>query len=122
MFIGGGYAGLEGIAELAGFARDAIRRYPRCREAGTRFTLIDVAARVMPEIQQAARGLDGRAAAERGIEFRLETTVAEVRDRHVLLSTGETLSCSHRRLDGGRAGEPGGLAPRAAARARPDRV
>lgn len=91
VFVGGGYAGLEGIAELQGFARDAIRRYPRCRETGTRFVLVDAAARVMPEIQPQLADWTVELLSRRGIEFRLETTVAEVRPDSVVLSDGETL-------------------------------
>jgi NADH dehydrogenase len=91
VFVGGGYAGLEGIAELEGFARDAMKRYPRCRETGVRFTLIDAADRVMPEIQTQLADWTVKLLSGRGIEFRLSTTVSEVRDDSVLLSNGETL-------------------------------
>ncbi len=91
VFVGGGYAGLEGIAELSGFAHDAIRRYPRCRETGVRFTLIDAAPRVMPEIQRQLADWTVELLGKRGIEFRLETTVAEVRADCVLLSDGQVL-------------------------------
>jgi NADH dehydrogenase len=90
-FVGGGYAGLEGIAELEGFARDALKRYPRCRETGVRFTLIDAADRVMPEIQTQLADWTVKLLSSRGIEFRLSTTVTEVRDDSVVLSNGETL-------------------------------
>jgi NADH dehydrogenase len=91
VFVGGGYAGLEGIAELEGFARDAMKRYPRCRETGVRFTLIDAADRVMPEIQTQLADWTVKLLSSRGIEFRLSTTVSEVRDDSVLLSDGQTL-------------------------------
>lgn len=93
VFVGGGYAGVEGMAELADFAHDAIRRYPRCREVGTRFTLIDVADRIMPEIQPELAEFTIQLLERRGIEFRLGTAVTEVRDDSVTLSTGETLPC-----------------------------
>ena len=93
VFVGGGYAGLEGIAELADFARDAIRRYPRCREVGTRFTLIDAADRIMQEIQPELAEFTIELLRARGIEFRLQTQVAEVHDDSVTLSTGETIPC-----------------------------
>jgi NADH dehydrogenase len=92
VFVGGGYAGLEGIAEIAGFTYDAIKRYPRCRETGVRFALIDAAARVMPEIQQELADFTVKLLSKRGIEFRLSTTVSEVHEDHVLLSTGEKLT------------------------------
>jgi NADH:ubiquinone reductase (H+-translocating) len=91
VFVGGGYAGLEGIAELQGFAHDAIKRYPRCRETGTRFTLIDAAPRVMPEIQQQLADWTVELLSKRGIEFRLSTTVTEVHADRVVLSDGDVV-------------------------------
>jgi NADH dehydrogenase len=91
VFVGGGYAGLEGIAELQGFARDAIKRYPRCRETGIRFMLIDAAPRVMPEIQTQLADWTVELLSKRGIEFRLSTTVSEVRADSVVLSDGEVV-------------------------------
>ncbi len=91
VFVGGGYAGLEGIAELQGFARDAIKRYPRCRETGTRFMLVDAASRVMSEIQPELADWTVELLTKRGIEFRLETAVSEVGPDRIVLSTGETV-------------------------------
>ena len=50
VFVGAGYAGLEGLAELQDFAADVIERYPRCRLDGTRWILVEARDRVMPEI------------------------------------------------------------------------
>jgi NADH:quinone reductase (non-electrogenic) len=91
VFVGGGYAGLEGIAELQGFARDAIKRYPRCRETGTRFMLVEAAPRVMNEIQPQLADWTVELLTKRGIEFRLSTTVAEVRADSVVLSGDEVV-------------------------------
>ncbi len=91
VFVGGGYAGLEGIAELEGFARDALRRYPRCRETGVRFVLIDAAPRVMPEIQRQLADWTVELLTRRGVQFRLSTTVTEVRPDAVTLSDGEVI-------------------------------
>jgi NADH dehydrogenase len=91
VFVGGGYAGLEGLAFLADFAADAIKRYPRCREVGTRWVLVDAAPRIMPEIQSQLARFTVNLLEKRGIEFRLETQVSEVRDDGVTLSTGETI-------------------------------
>jgi NADH dehydrogenase len=93
VFVGGGYAGLEGLAELADFAHDAIRRYPRCKEAGTSFTLVERAERIMPEIQPQLADFTMKVLKKRGIEFRLGTQVTEVRDNSITLSSGEVLPC-----------------------------
>ena len=50
VYVGAGYAGLEGIAELQDYVADALERYPRCRLDGTRWILVEAQDRVMPEI------------------------------------------------------------------------
>ena len=93
VFVGGGYAGLEGIAFLEDFARDALKRYPRCREVGTRWTLVDAAPRIMPEIQPQLADFTVELLSRRGIEFRLSTQVSEVGEDSVTLSSGEVIPC-----------------------------
>ena len=90
-FVGGGYAGLEALAELQDFAADAIGRYPRARLQGMRWILVEATDRVLPEID---RKLADYALSElrgRGIEIRLGTTLEEVTDESATLSTGETV-------------------------------
>ena len=41
VFVGGGYAGLEALAELQDFAADAIESYPRARLHGMRWVLVE---------------------------------------------------------------------------------
>jgi NADH:ubiquinone reductase (H+-translocating) len=89
VFVGAGYAGLEGIAELQDYVADVIDRYPRCRLENTRFILVEAQDRVMPEIpaslaEKATRELRGR-----GIEIRTGTRIDELTERSVTLSTGE---------------------------------
>jgi NADH:ubiquinone reductase (H+-translocating) len=91
VFVGGGYAGLEGIAELADFGADILKRYPRCREVGMRWTLVDAAGRIMPEIQESLANFTIRLLGKRGIDFRLSTEVKEVREDAVVLSSGDTI-------------------------------
>ena len=78
VFVGGGYAGLEALAELQDFAADAIESYPRARLHGMRWVLVEATDRVLPEIdaelaEYALRELRGR-----GIDIRLGTTLEEV--------------------------------------------
>ena len=91
VFVGGGYAGLEGVAFLADFADDIIKRYPRCREVGTSWMLVDAAPRVMPELQPQLADFTVQLLEKRGISFRLSTQVQEVRDDRVILSSGEVV-------------------------------
>src|SRR6478672_9161498 len=50
VFVGGGYAGLEALAELQDFAADAMENYPRARLQGMRWILVEATDRVLPEI------------------------------------------------------------------------
>ena len=91
VFVGGGYAGLEALAELQDFAADAIQSYPRARLHGMRWILVEATDRVLPEIdlhlaEYALRELRGR-----GIDIRLETTLEEVGPDSARLSKGELI-------------------------------
>src|SRR3954449_6146844 len=52
VFVGAGYAGVEGIAELQDYVADVIERYPRCRIQGTRWVLVEAERRIMQEIPE----------------------------------------------------------------------
>src|SRR6201996_8413606 len=91
VFIGGGYAGLEALAELQDFAADAMDSYPRARLHGMRWILVEAAPRVLPEIDQDLADYALRELRGRGIEIKLETTLKEVASDSVTLSTGEVV-------------------------------
>ncbi len=99
VFVGGGYAGLEALAELQDFAADAIQSYPRARLHGMRWILVEATGRVLPEIdlhlaEYALRELRGR-----GIDIRLETTLEEVGPDSARLSKERADPDPHRGLD-----------------------
>jgi NADH dehydrogenase len=91
VFVGGGYAGLEALAELQDFAADAMESYPRARLHGMRWVLVEATGRVLPEIDIGLADYALRELRGRGIDIRLETTLAEVTATHARLSSGETL-------------------------------
>lgn len=93
VFVGGGYAGLEGIAELADFAADALKRYPRCREVGTQFILVDIAERIMMENPPQLAAFTVKVLEKRGVKFFLKTSVEEVRGDQITLSDGQVIPC-----------------------------
>jgi NADH dehydrogenase len=91
VFVGGGYAGLEALAELQDFAADAMDSYPRARLQGMRWILVEATDRVLPEIdlklaEYAARELRGR-----GIDIRLGTRLESAEPDAVTLTTGERI-------------------------------
>jgi NADH dehydrogenase len=81
VFVGGGYAGLEALAELQDFAADAIESYPRARLHGMRWVLVEAADRVLPEIDAELADYALRELRGRGIDIRLGTTLEEVTAR-----------------------------------------
>ncbi len=91
VFVGGGYAGLEALAELQDFAADAMESYPRARLHGMRWVLVEAADRVLPEIDAQLADYALRELRGRGIDIRLGTTLEEVRADSARLSTGEVL-------------------------------
>jgi NADH dehydrogenase len=89
VFVGGGYSGLEALAELQDLAVDAMDRYPRARLHGMRWILVEAMDRVLPEVpldlaEYALRELRGR-----GIDIRLGTRLDEAAANWALLSTAE---------------------------------
>jgi len=91
VFVGGGYAGLEALAELQDFAADAMESYPRARLHGMRWVLVEASGRVLPEIEIELADYALRELRGRGIDIRLETTLEQVEADSARLSTGETL-------------------------------
>jgi NADH dehydrogenase len=91
VFVGGGYAGLEALAELQDFAADAMESYPRARLHGMRWVLVEATDRVLPEIDAGLAEYALRQLRGRGIDIRLETTLEEVSADRARLSSGELL-------------------------------
>jgi NADH dehydrogenase len=91
VFVGAGYAGVEGLAELQDYVADVIDRYPRCRMEGTRFILVEAQDRIMPEIPPSLADFAARELRRRGIEIRTGTMLESVEPLACSLSTGERI-------------------------------
>jgi NADH dehydrogenase len=93
VFVGAGYAGLEGLAELQDFMADVVDLYPRARVTGLRFILVEARDRVMPEISADLAAFATSELRRRGIEVRTSTTVERISADAVELSDGEVVPC-----------------------------
>ncbi|MEA2367540.1 MAG: hypothetical protein QOH38_258, partial [Thermoleophilaceae bacterium] len=91
VFVGAGYAGVEGIAELQDYVADVIDRYPRCRLDGTRWVIADREERIMREISPGLADFAARELRRRGIEVRPRTGLQSVEADRVTLSDGEVV-------------------------------
>jgi NADH:ubiquinone reductase (H+-translocating) len=89
VFVGAGYAGVEGLAELQDFASRVIDLYPRCGAQGMRWVLVEAQGRIMGEVSRGLSRFARRELEGRGIEVLTETTLREVGDRFATLSNGE---------------------------------
>ena len=117
VFVGAGYAGLEGLAELQDFAADVVDLYPRSRVEGLRFILVEARDRVMPEISAdlaAFAAAELRQPRDRGAD--VGTTVERISADSVELSDGEVVPCRTVAWTAGVRPAPGGREARAAAR------
>jgi NADH dehydrogenase len=91
VFVGAGYAGVEGLAELQDFAVQVIERYPRCRAQGMRWVLVEARERIMGEVPPSLSRFAESELRGRGIEVRTRTTLLEVGASSARLSDGETI-------------------------------
>jgi NADH:ubiquinone reductase (H+-translocating) len=91
VFVGAGYAGVEGLADLQDFAAQAIELYPRCRAQGMRWVLAEARERIMQEVPPSLSEFAERELRGRGIEVRTDTTLLELSAGTAKLSGGETV-------------------------------
>ncbi len=90
LVVGGGYAGIEALAELADMARYASRYYENINREDIRWVLVEAAGRIMPEVGPKM----GRYTVERlldaDIEVNLDTRVNSLVGGHVELDDGQS--------------------------------
>jgi NADH dehydrogenase len=89
VFVGAGYAGVEGLAELQDFASRVIDLYPRCRAQGMRWVLVEARERIMGEVSKGLSRFATRELEGRGIEVLTDTTLREISERSATLSDSQ---------------------------------
>jgi NADH:ubiquinone reductase (H+-translocating) len=90
LFVGGGYAGVEALAELEDLCQDALQRYPELAEAHPRWVLVEATGRILPETDRRLADYARRRLARRGIEICLETRLESAEGGVMRLSNGES--------------------------------
>jgi NADH dehydrogenase len=86
VFVGGGYAGVEALAELHHLAHDALRYHPTLRDVPQQWVLVDAAPTILGEIPSRLGQYVRDLLAQRGVDLRLSTRLVEVVDGRVKLS------------------------------------
>ena len=92
VFVGAGYAGVEALAELSDLVADAMRFYPRLREARQRWVLVDAAPKILPEIPPKLGEYAARELVRRGVEIHVSTTLESLTENEAVLSNGEHIA------------------------------
>jgi NADH:ubiquinone reductase (H+-translocating) len=91
VFVGGGYAGVEAMAELEDMARYATRYYERIEPGDLRFVLVEATGRILPEVGEEMGLYTLGVLRDRGIDIRLNTRLESCVGGHVVLSDGEEI-------------------------------
>jgi NADH:ubiquinone reductase (H+-translocating) len=91
---GGGFAGVETLAELNDFVRGATKFYPNVSPEEVRMVLIHSGSRILPEVSESLSAYALKKLRSQGIEVLLETRVLGGTGHSVRLSTGEELLAS----------------------------
>jgi NADH:ubiquinone reductase (H+-translocating) len=91
VFVGAGYAGVEALAELSDLVRDALRFYPRLRDAEQRWVLVDAAPSILHEIPRRLGEYAARQLAGRGVDIRVATTLVSLDAEAAALSDGDRI-------------------------------
>jgi len=88
---GGGFAGVETIASLNDFVREALRFYPNLREEFLRVVLVHPGPVILPELGENLGAYAQGKLAARQVEIRVNTRVTGVSERGVELSDGSAI-------------------------------
>jgi NADH:ubiquinone reductase (H+-translocating) len=88
VFVGGGYAGVEAMAELEDLAQYATRYYSRVKPSDMHWVLVEAAGRILPEVGEDMGDYTLRQLRERGIDVRLNTRLESCIDGAIELSDG----------------------------------
>ncbi len=88
---GGGFAGVETIASVNDFVREAIEFYPKLSEKELRIVLIEATDVILPELGPQLGAYARKKLARRGVQFLMNTAVQSVSNDEVNLSDGTSL-------------------------------
>jgi NADH:ubiquinone reductase (H+-translocating) len=89
MFVGGGYSGVEALAELEDLVRHALRYYHTIDVRETRWLLVEAAPSILPEIGADLAAYAIRRLEQRDIEVRLSTRLDSAEGGIMRLSDGD---------------------------------
>src|ERR1700720_3726921 len=88
---GGGFAGVETVAALNDFVREALPFYPNLSEDMLRVMLVHSGPAILPELGESLGRYAEKVLARRGVEIRLKNRVKSVTESRVFLADGVSI-------------------------------
>lgn len=88
---GGGFSGVEAIAEINDFVREAAKAYRRIDLKEIRVVLLHSGSRILPELSEDLGNFAQRILERRKVEIRLKTSLAGATGDYVLVEGGERI-------------------------------
>ena len=89
---GGGFAGVETVAGMNDFLREAVRFYPHLREDMLRVVLVHPGKVILPELSEQLGAYAEQKLIERKVEIHANCKVVSATGREVTLSDGTTIT------------------------------
>ncbi len=89
---GGGFSGVEVVAELNDFIRRVIKNYPQIDEQEIKVVLLHALDRILPELDEKLAVYAQKILAKRGVDVRLNTRLAAATGVEALLDGGGRIS------------------------------
>ena len=87
---GGGFSGVECIAEMNDFLREAVRSYHNIGEKDLRFVLLQRGGRILPELTEGLGEFAYRLLVKRGVEIQLGASLMAVSANEVVVEDAKT--------------------------------
>jgi len=85
---GGGFSGVEVIAELNDFVREVIRNYPQIDKKEVSFVLLHGKDRILPELDEKLALYAQKILVKRGVDIRLNTRLKAASSEEAILADG----------------------------------
>lgn len=92
--VGGGFAGVEALAELEDLTHDAAKNYRSITDKDIRWVLVEHANRILPEVGPELGEWARQLLTARGVEVRLGVALNSCENKHVVLSDGTEFDTS----------------------------
>ncbi|RSN23958.1 FAD-dependent oxidoreductase [Streptomyces sp. WAC 05977] len=89
--VGAGYTGTEVAAQGPAFTAALAARHPELKDQKIRWLLLDVAERVLPELDRRLGATADEVLRERGVEVLMKTSIDDAGEKGVTLTTGESV-------------------------------